>query len=67
MTETVPCFYCQTNAGDIFLCGEGLICTECMSELSGEEESKLFDEESVTDEVRSKTRQRLQESRIDGN
>lgn len=65
--DFMPCFNCSVNAGDIFLCGEGMICTECMSKLSGEEEGKLFDEQNVTDEVRSKTRKRLQETRSGSN
>lgn len=61
--DYVPCFNCKKNAGDIFLCGEGLICTECMAELSGVEEAELFDEQNVTDEVRDQVRERLQEER----
>lgn len=66
-SEVVPCFNCKVNAGDIFLCGEGLICTECMAKLAGEEEGTLFNEENVTDEIRDKTRQQLQKDRSGGN
>lgn len=65
--EAVPCVNCSVNAGDIFLCGEGLICTECMAKLTGEKEEIFFNENNVTDEVRDEARQRLQEERSSGN
>lgn len=57
----IPCIQCNLNEGHIFLCGEGLMCSECMAQLTDEPEELFFDDASVTDEVRDKARQRLHE------
>lgn len=59
----IPCVVCQVNAGDIFMCGEGMVCTECFSRGAGIEESQAFDEEVVTDaSIRNEVRNSLKET-----
>jgi len=53
------CTQCYKNDGDIYLCGEGYICTECFAELADIDESEAFIEENITVATKDKIRGKL--------
>lgn len=56
----IVCSVCDESLGDIFLCGEGMVCVPCFSLYSGISESDAFFEENITSE--SKTAFRVNRS-----
>lgn len=45
--EPVTCFHCQQFDGDVYICGEGFLCTSCFAKMAGIEESLAFDEKAL--------------------
>jgi len=61
--EVDYCTLCGEYAGDIFLCGEGMICTRCFAEEAGLDESEVFGE--ISQEDRNKVKASIS-NKIDG-
>jgi len=55
--EVDYCIECGEYAGDIFLCGEGLICTQCFAEQAGLSEVEVFGD--ISQESREKVKKSL--------
>ena len=53
------CTQCYENDGDIFLCGEGYICTECFAKFADVDEAEAFNEETITKENKDKIRGKI--------
>lgn len=61
--QAMDCSVCSDSLGDIFLCGEGMICVPCFSQYSGLSESEAFFEQNITQEVKAAFRTNRNEER----
>ena len=59
------CAVCYENAGDIWLCGEGYLCTQCYAKYGDLEEAEAFDEVNVNPDVKNKIKGKLAGEKID--
>jgi len=63
--KTGDCMVCFENDGDIYLCGEGYMCTECYSTMAEIDEAEAFTDEGLVKENRDKIRGKLAQGQID--
>jgi len=57
--EYEDCISCGEYVGDIFLCGEGMICTSCFARESGCDETALYQKDEISKEDRERVRASL--------
>lgn len=51
--QPIDCSVCDESLGDIFLCGEGMVCIPCFAHYSGISENEAFFEQNITQEAKS--------------
>lgn len=51
--QAIYCSVCSDSLGDIFMCGEGMVCVPCFSKYSGLSEADAFFETNITSSAKS--------------
>lgn len=47
--DAQPCFHCSANDGDVYICGEGSLCSSCFADMADIPESDVLQEEVPED------------------